>query len=249
MLSGYYTIASGILTRQRELDVIGNNLVNVTTPGYRAEKMLISSFDQELLTRQEAYQTDALAESSSTAAVVDEVVSLFHNGTIKQTGRGLDAAINGEGFFNIQTADGTQLTRNGQFEIDEEGYLNLPNFGRVLGQNGPIRVENENFRMDADGSIYSDDGALLGTLQITVPGENATLLKLENGLFQVGQGGAVRAAQGYALAQGSLELSNVDMNKEMTNMIEAQRAFQTSSSALQIIDAMNRKAASQLLSI
>ena len=88
MLSGYYTIASGILTRQRELDVIGNNLVNVTTPGYRAEKMLISSFDQELLTRQEAYQTDALAESSSTAAVVDEVVSLFHNGTIKQTGRG-----------------------------------------------------------------------------------------------------------------------------------------------------------------
>ncbi|WP_099205301.1 flagellar hook-basal body protein [Scatolibacter rhodanostii] len=248
MLSGYYTIASGMLTRQRELDVIGNNLVNVSTPGYRTDRMLISSFEQEL-TRQEVNYTQGLSNTSATSAVADEVVSLFHDGTIKSTNRSLDVAISGDGFFNIQSDNGTLLTRNGQFEIDQQGYLTLPAIGRVLGANGPIQVRNENFTVDADGSVYNDQGNFLGAIQVTVPAEGAELLKLDNGLFQLANGAGGQAAQNYTVNQNNLELSNVDMNQEMTNLIEAQRAFQACSSALQIVDSMNRKAATQLASL
>ena len=176
MLAGYYTIASGMLTRQRELDTIGNNLINVQTPGYRADRLLITSFEQELLTRQEKYNTQTLGNGkAATSGVVDDVVSLFHSGTLQETGRTMDLAINGEGFFQVRGEDGAAyLTRNGQFDIDQ---------------------------------------------------------------------------QGYTILQGKIERSNVDMNQEMTTLIESQRGFQACSSALQTIDALNRKAASQIAAL
>lgn len=249
MLAGYYTIASGMLTRQRELDVIGNNLVNINTPGYRKDKLLISSFEQELLTRREAQGEQVVGGGqAATAAVVDGVVSLFGAGTLKETGRALDVAINGEGFFNVAAEEGTLLTRNGQFDIDEQGYLTLPGYGRVLGVNGAgIPVGSDNFSVEADGTVYDARGNRLGRLQITVPAENAEIRKLDSGLFRL-DGPAAQNA-GTSLLQGRLELSNVDMNQELTDMIEAQRAFQSCSSALQMVDAMNRKAASELASV
>ncbi|MEG2931637.1 MAG: flagellar hook-basal body protein [Ruthenibacterium sp.] len=248
MLAGYYTIASGLLTRQRQLDVIGNNLTNIQTPGYRADRLLISDFQQELLTRQEAGRRTTLgAEKASTSAVAEQVVPLFQEGTIKQTGQSTDVAINGAGFFNIQAKDGTvSLTRNGQFGVDGEGYLMLPGFGRVLGDGGPIHVGGNNFSVQSDGSIYSMVGTNLGRLRVTVPPEGAALIKQENGMLQFPAGVAGTPSTNYSVLQKSLELSNVNMTQELTDMIAAQRAFQACSSALQMVDALNRKAASQL---
>ncbi len=248
MLAGYYTVASGLMTRQREMDVIGNNLVNIKTPGYRADQAIISSFEQELLTRQEAYNTGVVGNGQmATSAIMEDVVSLFHTGTIKETGRNLDVAINGDGFYNIQTEGGVQLTRNGNFDIDAQGYLTLPGYGRVMGQNGAVFVGNDKFDIDESGYVYGQNGNILNRLTITMPAENANAVKQENGLFQIE--GAAQQAADYTLIQGSLELSNVDMNSEMTTLMEAQRAFQACSSALQIVDAMNQKAATQLASI
>lgn len=252
MFSGYYTIASGMLTRQREIDVLGNNLVNLQTPGYRADRLMITSFDQELLRRQEANNSAIINDGKmSTAAVVDEVVSLFHTGTIKPTERNLDVAINGEGFYNVKGTNGTvYLTRNGQFDIDKDGYLTLPGVGQVLGQNNAaIKVTNENFSVEPDGSIYNENGEQLGKLLITVPPQNARLTKLENGMFQFVGGTQGTYPTNFTLEQSSLEQSNVDMQQEMTNLIEAQRGFQSCSSALQIIDALNQKAAAELASL
>lgn len=251
MFSGYYTIASGILTRQREIDVIGNNLVNSETPGYRADRLMISSFDQELLKRQDAGGATRLTNAAmSTTTVTDEVVSLFQTGTIKPTERNLDVAINGEGFYNVRSTNGTvYLTRNGQFDIDEQGYLCLPGIGRVQGQGGDIRVTNEDFSVSPDGTITGSDGAALGRLLITVPPENTTLTKLDNGMFQFVNGTTGTYPTNFTLEQGSLELSNVNMQQEMTSLIEAQRAYQACSSAMQIIDSLNQKAARELASL
>ena len=140
MLSGYYTIASGMLSNQRNLDAIGNNLVNSQTPGYRGERVVNSAFEMELMTRREATGNEVLGDGvGQVAAIVDDSVTMFQSGLLKDTGRNLDVSINGSGFFNIAAADGTTyLTRNGGFDIDEEGYLILPGYGRVLGQNGEI---------------------------------------------------------------------------------------------------------------
>ena len=248
MLAGFYTIASGMLTRQRELDVIGNNLVNVQTPGYRADRVVTSAFEQQLLTRREAYQSGTVGNGvAATSATVDEVLSLFQGGTIKQTGRAYDVAIGGEGFFQIQAEGGGQyMTRNGQFDIDEEGYLVLPGYGRVLGDGGEIQVGEAGFEVAPTGEIYDAQGQQLGKLKITVPPEDTRPVKLDNGMFELAEG---EDAQDFVLSQGSLELSNVDMNQELTTLIEVQRAFQNCSAALQIVDTMNRKAASQLASL
>lgn len=243
MFSGFYTIASGMMVRQRELDVVGENLVNVQTPGYKADRMTISSFQQALLTRQEALGQQTLGHGD-TAAVVDRVQTLHHTGLIKQTGRVYDVAIQGQGYFCLQGADGQlRLTRNGQFALDEQGYLVLPGSGRVLGADGPIYLNTGDFEVRENGAVIRGDGSQAGVLRIEQPGDTAQLVKEENGVFR--PTGAVQAAQGYALSQNSLELSNVDMSQELSQMIEAQRAFQSCSSALQIIDAMNRKLTSQ----
>ena len=250
MFGGYYTIASGLMTREKEIDVIGNNMTNMQTPGYRAERLVIGSFDQELLMRQDATSKEALSGSMSTSAVVDSVVSLYHSGILKPTGREMDVAINGEGFFTIEAENGeTYLTRDGQFHMDEDGYLELPGIGRVQSQSGDIKLEDHNFTVDVDGSIYDDEAKQVGKIAVAVPDANGVLEKASNGMFQLANGNLEYATDGFAMIQGSVEVSNGDMNLEMTTLIEAQRAFQSCSSALQTIDAMNRKAASQIGSI
>ncbi len=249
MLEGFYTIASGMLTSQRNIDTIGNNLVNLQTPGYRSERVIVSSFEQELMTRREQLGLDVLGDGiGATAAVVDNVVTVFSGGNLKPTDRGLDAAINGNGFFNIAGNDGTNyLTRNGNFDIDEQGYLVLPGVGRVSGENGPILVGTSDIEIREDGSIVNTAGEQLSRLSITAPNDYNTLERQANGMFT--SQAPLAAAQDFQVVSNYLELSNGDMNQEMTSLVAAQRAFQSCSSALKIIDALDRKAATQIASI
>lgn len=249
MHSGFYTIASGILTNQRELDVIGNNLSNVNTPGYQAGRVATSSFEMRLQEQYENGGARVLGDGTgSPIALVDEETTVTSNGVINTTGRTLDFALSGEGYFNVQGADGTTyLTRNGQFVVDDQGYLTLAGVGRVQGTGGALLVGGDNVTVDESGNVYNGAGTYVGTLAVTRPADNTALERMDNGMFTAPQG-AVNA-QGYQVVQGAVEQSNVDMNQEMTNLIAVQRAFQSCSSALQIMDGMDRKAATQIGSI
>ncbi len=245
MLSGYYSISSGLLTRQREIDTIGNNLVNMQTPGHRAERVITSSFEQELMMRREMGTLEQLGNGiHATSAIVGETVPLFHSGLIDPTGRNMDIAIDGAGFFNILTPTGeTNLTRNGNFDVDEAGNLTLPNDGLVLGVDGqPINVGTADFIVSSDGTVFSGEGENVGQIAITAPLDGEPVLRLANGMFAMPAGAETQVPQ-FELRQGNLERSNVDMNQEMTNLISAQRAFQAASSALRIVDELNQRAA------
>lgn len=243
MLSGFYTIASGLLTRQKEQDVIGNNLINAQTPGYRADRLMIAPFEMQLLNRIEQGAANQLDNPrAAVAAITDEVASINREGTLKPTERSMDMAILGDGYFNVQGPGGqVYLTRNGGFDIDGEGYLTLPNVGRVLGESGPLNVRNANFSLSANGELLSDEGNRIGTLLVTAPPDNTVLEKLDNGMFRFVGGGGAQRVQNPSIVQNTLELSNVDLNQELTLLMESQRAFQTCSSALQIVDTMNKK--------
>lgn len=250
MFAGFYTLASGALTQQRKIDVISNNLLNVQTPGYRADGMEITAFEKELLARQTTGGTLNFGAGAPTA-VVGDVYQLMHSGTYKDTGRQMDVAIDGEGFFNIQaTADNavTYLTRNGQLGVDTEGFLELPGFGRVLDQNGAtIQVGNEEFTIDENGDILNLQAQPLGRIGVTTTA--GEVVKLNNGMFQLAQGEQAAAAVGYRTVQGQLELSNVNQNQQMSELLATQRAFQNASSAIQIVDTMNGKAATQIAAV
>ena len=248
MHSGFYTIASGLLTRQREIDTIGNNLANLQTPGYRSDRIVTSAFELGLLKQQEGGAERTLSEGGSPVTIVGDSVTVMTGGDFQSTGRTLDIAIGGDGFFNVQGQDGTTyLTRNGQFTVDAQGYLALAGMGRVLGQGGLLQVGSDQVTVDQAGNVYNAAGGLVGTLSITRQADNTVLEKMDNGAFTAPQG-AVNA-QGYTIYQGILERSNVDMKQEMTNLISAQSAFQTCSSALKMVDELDQQAATKIASI
>lgn len=271
MYQGFYTIASGILMQERAINVLSNNLVNVNTPCYKASRLVATTFEEQLLRVENG--RDTLIGKSVPISIVSEAPTRYDADSLIETGRPMDIAINGEGFFRVQaapvqvdeTGDATDfenaetamteegaiyLTRNGNFDIDEEGFLVLRGVGRVLGRNGAIDLGgSSSFVVDANGEIYGADGRYIDTLEVVVPGEGETLERVGNSLFQLADGAEGRVAQQSTLVQKWLENSNIDMNREYTMMIEAQRAFQSCSTALQILDKVNQQAAAQIASV
>lgn len=240
MLSGFYTASSGMLVQQRNLNVISNNLANSQTTGYKSERLVTSTFDQEFLTRIEKNNTEQIGVGSA-VSLVDDVITNFNGSSLDETARPLDMAIVGEGFFNIQGEERQYMTRNGNFTIDQEGYLVLKDVGRVLGQNGPINLNgSSDFTVNSDGSIFDANGQYVDRLLITMPTEGSNMIKYNNGLYSAA---AVETLNNATVYQNVLERSNTDMNLEYTRLIEAQRAFTSCSTALRIVDQMNAKAA------
>jgi len=249
MLSGFYTIASGMMSNQKNLDTIGNNMLNIETTGFRGQKVVYSAFEKEMMSINDGSGSKVLGDGKgSPAVIIDSVESLFQSGVIKSTGRSLDVAINGDGFFNVTGDDGiTYMTRDGGFNLDTEGYLVLPGVGRVVGESGYIKAVSSDAVISADGTASNASGTKLGKIKITAPTDYSTLERAANGMFT--SVNAVPVSNSYQLIQSSLEGSNVNLNMELTKLVAAQRAFQSCSSALSTIDTLNRKAAQQLASI
>lgn len=245
MNRGFYTLGSGMLVQQRNLNVIGNNIVNSQTPGYRAERVITSTFEQELVTRLENGRYKKIGTADQ-IATVEEVQTVFDESSLYESGNPFDLAICGDGFFNVRDGENTFLTRNGCFNVDEEGYLVLDEIGRVQGTNGNIYIGGSDFRVELNGDVYDMNGNLAGTLAVSKPAENAETIKFENGYFLTDE---VVPAQDYVVRQGVYERSNIDMTDEYTRLIETQAAFKACSTALSIIDQLNSKSASQIASV
>lgn len=233
MLQGYYSVASGMLMQQRHLNVISNNLANTQTPGYKANRLLSTTFEQTLARLERG--NNAIIGTGESTRIVDEVADLWTEGGVTETERPFDMAITGYGFFNVQGEDGqTYLTRNGQFDLDEEGYLVVPGKGRVLGTGGPLQLNISDIAVKADGTIENaQTGAALGQLMITVPTEDAEITQQTNGMYVAS---AVGNAEDPKVEQGVLENSNVNLTDELSAMIMTQRNFSTTAQALQWID-------------
>ncbi len=243
MLQGFYTAASGMLMQQRSLNIISNNLANMQTAGFKSSQLLSTTFEQEFMTRF-ANEDSGAVGTGYPARIVDEVVDLHAFNGITETGRPFDLAITDYGFFNVQAEDGqTYLTRNGQFDLDEEGFLILRGRGQVLGLGGPIQVTTSDIRVDETGLITNSiTGAAIGQLSITVPENDADVEQAPNGMFTLAGGGTGALAANPQVVQGAYENSDVNMTDEMTAMLYAQRNFSSASQALQFIDATYAKA-------
>ncbi|MDD3429078.1 MAG: flagellar hook-basal body protein [Oscillospiraceae bacterium] len=250
MATGFYTAASGMLTQQRTINVTANNMANASTPGFKTERVVSTTFQQQLLMRQEGYQKTNIGKGDA-VRVIEDVPTQFDSSYITETYNPFDFAIQGEGYFNVVDEGGTTyLTRNGGFNIDEEGYLILAGAGRVQGLKGDILVEGSDFTVNSDGNVFNSKGVMVDTLKITGVAEGTQLEKFANGLYQVpGAGGDIGITAGlYQVAtpnigQGMLEGSNTDYNRELTLLISTQRNFQSCSKILQMIDEVDQKTA------
>ncbi|SFR51790.1 flagellar basal-body rod protein FlgF [Yoonia tamlensis] len=208
------------LTRQsglmREMQVVANNIANASTTGFRAEGIMFSEHIKAL-----GPETESL--SMAAAQVRDTVMT---QGSLTQTGGTFDLAIEGEGFFVVETPNGQRLTRAGAFSPNENGDLVTPDGYPVLDAGGaPLFVPQGVGRVGigTDGTI-SADGRPIGQVGIVLPDDPTQMLR-ESGVMFDARGGFAPAPDGRIL-QGFLEESNVNPILQVSRMIEVQRAYE-----------------------
>ena len=240
MFQGYYDLTSNMITQNRNLNVISNNMTNVSTPGYKMDRIMQSTFRDEMLYRYDRDGKTAVG-TVSRMNIADERVTDYTEGGIRETGDALDAGLTGNGFFVIDTGEGPVYTRDGSFNLDNEGYLTMPGVGRVQGTNGAIRLTTDNIIIDKQGNIISEDGnQFFGTLQIVDFADYGQLTKISGSVFRA-NAQPQAADRGTTVTQRYLEDSNVSMAEEMTRMISSQRILQSSAQLLKIYDQLEAK--------
>lgn len=247
MLNGFYTAASGMLTQERILGTLSNNFANTRTPGFKRDETVSTTFDHELMVRLQGGKTSKLGASTSPLRTVQETITDYTQSDFESTNRSLDMAIEGEGFFVIQNGEEEPLfTRNGQFSIDQEGYLVMPQLGRVLGESGEIQVNGDNFVVGEKGQVYVN-GAIVDKLMIATPEDYTKVIKTAEGFFKDISGETnMEISSNTKIRQGAVERANVNVSEEMSKIMTAQRAIQSSAQALKMIDAMNQRTVSEI---
>jgi flagellar basal-body rod protein FlgG len=158
----------------------------------------------------------------------------FTQGAFQTTGSKTNFALQGDGFFTVQTAAGPAYTRDGAFAVSPDGYLATLSGNKVLGNAGPIKVGKGDISVN-DSGIVSQNGATLDTLKIARFANQGALTKIGGNLFSAG-GAVPTVAKGTVVRQGYLEASNVNSVSEMVSMISAYRTFEASSKAVQAAD-------------
>ena len=226
--AGYTT-----LTRQagliREMQVVANNIANISTNGFRREGVVFAEYVAAL------DDGPSLSMAHATGRVVD-----LGQAGLSQTGGTFDFAIQGDGFFLLDTPQGQQLTRAGSFTPSAEGELVSPEGFRLLDQGGtPVFVPPDagKVALGADGTL-SANGVALANIGLWQPTDK-TQLQHQSGTMFASTGG-VEPAQGGTVMQGFLEDSNVDAVSEIARMITVQRAYELGQTFLDREDARVR---------
>ena len=244
MSGGMYLAAAGALVQQLRLEVLSNNVANINTVGYKGDR---SIFQIPEAVESQVFETpvEGVQALSPYAPPFSTVID-FSQGAIRQTGNSLDVAINGKGFFSIQTPDGVQYTRQGNFTLDTEGVLVTQDGYPVMGEGGAITLEEGSVEIDMEGAVYVD-GDEVGRLQIIdFPGGDG-LKKAGNGRF-IALDTAVPGSrpENTVLRQGHLESANVNPVRAMTEMIETSRAFEAYQKVIQSTDEATSKSISDV---
>ncbi|MCL2096613.1 MAG: flagellar hook-basal body protein [Oscillospiraceae bacterium] len=267
MLRGIYTAESGLLTAIRDINVKSNNLSNISTAGFKQDRLVTTTFAEALAVRQAVRTTGKLRELGTDAVRGKTALELktdFSQGALQETHRSLDFAIAGEGFFTVEsrggeydeydnpggTYEGKYYTRNGQFQLDPEGYL-IDGLGNYVLDDGdsPIFAERYDFLSDEYGNLFTAEGDYIATLGIFNPRNPDLLIKSDEYPFVIlDEATAMRENEDGEeelenleftgkIAQGFIERANTDIGTQMSGLISASRYFQSLTQIVRAIDA------------
>jgi flagellar basal-body rod protein FlgF len=224
MERGLYIAASGMVSEMARQDLISNDLANASTAGYKSDTAVQGSFGDLLL---QNTQTGATIGPLGRGSRIERKVTDLSAAPLKETGEDLDFAVEGDGFFAVQTAQGVRYTRNGQFTAAANGRLTDQLGNAVLGPNGrPITI-------GADGKVPEAGVGVFAVNNARKAGDN---------MFQGTAGGRATGQ----VRSGALEGSGADPVRAMTDMIASMRAFESGQKVITTIDATLQKASNQV---
>jgi len=256
MIRGVYTSASGMIAQQAKLDSVANNLANVDKTAYKKDMTVFKSFPDMLIRRINdnglgitpagSYDTMPVVGKLGTGVEVNEVYTQFSQGSLQRTENPFDMALEGQGFFAVSTEKGERYTRNGSFTLNQDGILVTHNGNPVMGENGLIKLQKNNFMISERGEIIVNNALSKDTQDLVgmtnnnwsnpqvidklkiVDFENIREIKKEgDSMFRETEFSGPPLPPGkIKVVQGFLEKSNVNIVREMVDMIEVQRSYE-----------------------
>lgn len=240
MNSGIYGAISGNMAMMKQLDVLAHNLANVNTPGYKQDSITFEA----VLTASVLQGTEGAADSPALAT--ESYAIDFSAGMVKVTDNTFDLALDGDGFFAINTPQGKAYTRQGNFKLDANSRLVTADGYEVLGNGAPIVINGGSVSFDAKGKILVE-GQETGTLDVVDFPQPYDLKKIGSALFMPNNTNATpQAARDTVVRQGHLEGSNVNTLEAMVRMIETTRSSETCQKMIQNYDQLTGKAVNEL---
>jgi flagellar basal-body rod protein FlgG len=222
MLNGLFSNFSGKFVNSRRMEIIANNIANVSTPGFKSSRPVFNAFTGE------DESGNGMLQNTS-VSMYDSYVN-FAVAPLLETGSKLDFAIEGEGFFVVSTPDGPMYTRNGKFTVSQDKKLVTMEGYPVLGRGGEIDVGGQNGNVDIsvenDGSVFVDK-AFIDVIKIVDFADKRYIRNFGKNLFMNTQEGSVEIIpENSTVRQGYSEASNVDIMREMIEMIHTVRAYE-----------------------
>lgn len=255
---GIYSALSGAIAQNQRLETISNNLANANTTAFKKDKQ---AFHEYVTANEKPPQVMTVPRITASVesfydmqggdrAYVDArgTYSDFSQGALKNTGGALDVAIEGSGLFEVLTPGGIRLTRNGAFKMDGDGRL-VTNEGFPIlkeGANDPaqrvIQLTGKNITVGFSGELYDGDEQV-GKISVVEVDNKDVLQKQGSSLFALKPNyeATPRPANDFKLHQGFMEMSNVNIVEEMTDMIQASRVFEATQGAVKAYDQMDDK--------
>jgi flagellar basal-body rod protein FlgG len=256
--------------QQWRLDSVANNLANVNTNGFKREQAAFKAFPELLMRRMKddgqylhpfgSADAAPIIGRLGTGVELNELFVSFEQGPLNQTESDFDLALDGKGFFTVSTLWGERYTRNGSFILGMEGYLVTKEGYQLLGENGPIRVQANNFQVDNYGRVWINAEHANGPETMVARdantwGETVLLDTLKIVDFEIDrylrkQGSSLYAATDISgpaeimdvgrprVIQGFIEAANVEPVREMVQMIEINRAYEANQKMIQAHDGM-----------
>jgi len=260
MTRGLYIAGQGMLLQRRRMETITHNIANADTTGFKKDHFISHSFDDVLIRRindhnvvrrpgvpggvnpDEPAARPPLVWAGRAPGVgplrlgvqVDHLYTDFQMGNLETTERPTDFALIGDAFFVVDTENGERYTKAGAFYLDNLGYIVDGNGNFLLGENGPINVGGLDFRVDQQGNVWNEDG-LVDTIRVVSFEDNTTLRREGLNLFFATEP-PLPDPHEFRIAQGFIEMSNVDIGREMVDMIAMFRTYETNQRMLQMID-------------
>ena len=246
MIRGLYTSALGMAVQMKRLDVVGNNIANADTPGFKRDIVITQAFSDVMMQRVRDFEMRGINTTNTLGAtslglIVNNMHRDFSAGNLTASGSPLDLALNGNGFFQIEhtNAEGEtaqMFSRGGSFTLTNEGVLVTLSGQPVLNVGGSqITIPPGNLiEITFDGAIIVD-GIVVDTLGIVAFEDETMLRPFGDNLYTAIEEAVITPFNGQVL-QGFVETSNVNIVREMVEMITISRAYEANSRMLAIAD-------------